>query len=185
MKIKAMPPVKSKVRKNEMKSRSILLLMFLTGIALSDEFKSGMLFGGNHSYYFTAPDGWILDNKSGVSQGLHMVFYPEGETWANSPVIAYGRSVSKNDNLTSIQDQVKQTVKDFHDNGSPKYKAMKHKTVKIDSGKSAEIYFFEGDKWGNYEAVGYIEENSGINFLVYNSSSKGIFENHKTKILIG
>jgi hypothetical protein len=170
-----MPPVMKKTRNGNI-VRLLLIIFLIAGATASEEWKSGMLFGDDHSFYFTAPDGWILDNKSGVKQGLHMVFYPEGETWANSPVIAYGRSARKDEKIKSIKDKVEQIVKDFHDNDCPDYKAKEQKAIQTNSGKSAEIYFFEGDKWGNYEAVGYIEEKSVINFLVYNSREKKIFE---------
>jgi len=135
-----------------------------------------MLFGTDHAFYFTAPTGWILDNQSGVQQGLHMVFYPAGQTWKDSPVIAYGMSAAKGPQLESIEDQVKRTVEDFLSNGSPNYTAEAKEVVNLPDGKTAKIYFFSGDQWGNYEAAGYIEEIETINFLVYNAKTKSDFD---------
>ena len=37
-------------------------------------FKGGIIFGKDHAYVLTAPKGWVLDNQSGVDQGIHAVF---------------------------------------------------------------------------------------------------------------
>ncbi len=139
---------------------------------------TGMLFGADHAFFFTAPQGWVLDNESAVKQGLHMVFYPVGYTWSNSPVIAYGRKVSKNETVRSIQDQVEATLKEFHEKGSPNYKAAQGGMLTVPQGKQAHIYYYEGDQWGNYEAAGYIEEKNTINFVVFNSRTKADFEKY-------
>jgi hypothetical protein len=136
----------------------------------------GMLFGADHAFNFTAPKGWVLDNQSGVQQGLYMIFYPADQTWSNSPVIAYGRSVPKASDLRSIEDQVKRTVDEFHNDGSLNYKAQAKDKIVLPNGKTFYIYFFQGDKWGNYEAAGYINESETINFLVYNARTKVDFE---------
>ncbi len=137
-----------------------------------------MLFGDNHAFFVTAPKGWILDNKSGVNQGLHMVFYPVGYTWANSPVVAYGRAANKEGDIQSVLDQVKRTVAEFRAQGNPKYVAKKGTPIDLPDGKRVHVYYFEGDQWGNYEAAGYIEEKETINFLVFNAKKKEVFERY-------
>jgi hypothetical protein len=163
-------------------------LKFLCGIAaLTLTFdaqlysQTGMLFGEDHAFYFTAPAGWVLDNKSGVGQGVHMAFYPAGFTYQNSPVFAYGRSASLMGEIKTIEDQVKSTIRDFRDNGSVNYTGRKEKTISLPGGKTAEIYFFSGDRWGNFEAVGYILEKKTINFLVFNCRYKKAFDDNIDK----
>ena len=163
-----------------MKYLLILLTIFSSygsAFASITEMGNGMLFGHDHAFSFTAKRGWVLDNESGINQGLHMVFYPAGETWSNSPVIIYGRTVSKSQ-VPTIKSQVEKTVKEFHLNNSPNYKASKQQSIKLDNGKFIEVYFFEGDQWGNYEAAGYIEEKDTINFLIYNARQKNTFDSH-------
>lgn len=170
-----------------MKMKTILIKTFLLGFTLfgsnlvyaeMNQKNTGMLFGANHAFYFTAPKAWVLDNRSGVNQGLHMVFYPEGESWNSSPVIAYGRSCTKDEQLKSVYDQVKITVEQFHKQGSPSYKAEKKSSIYLPDNTEIEIYLFEGDKWGNYEAAGYIEEEDTINFLVFNARTKKVFDKY-------
>lgn len=139
---------------------------------------TGMLFGDEHAFFFTAPDGWLLDNKSGVNQGLYMVFYPTAFTWANSPVIAYGRTSGKDGDIQSVQDQVERTVAEFRAHGNPDYVSKKGTPIDLPDGKRVHVYYFEGDQWGNYEAAGYIEEKDTINFLVFNARKKETFERY-------
>jgi len=143
--------------------------------------QTGMLFGKDHAFYFTAPPGWVLDNKSGVNQGVHMAFYPGGFTYKNSPVFAYGRSASLAGSVQTIEDLVKSTIQDFKDNGSVNYTGRKEKTIQLPGGKTAEIYFYGGDRWGNYEAAGYILEKKTVNFLVFSSRYKKAFDDNIDK----
>ena len=140
-----------------------------------------MLFGDDHAFYFTAPPGWVLDNKSGVGQGVHMAFYPVGFTYQNSPVFAYGRSASLTGEIKAIEDLVRSTIQEFKDNGSAHYNGRKEKTMELPGGKTAEIYYYSGDRWGNYEAVGYILEKNTINFLVFNCRYKKAFDDNIEK----
>jgi len=159
--------------------RLILVLMLLIPChaeAAITERGTGLLFGADHAFNFTAPKGWVLDNQSGISQGLHMVFYPSGQTWKSSPVIAYGMSVAKDSEVRTVTDQVRRTVEDFRNNGSKDYSSETKEDIPLQDKKTAKVYFFHGDQWGNYEAAGYIEEMGTINFLVYNAKNKSNFE---------
>lgn len=137
----------------------------------------GLLFGPNHAFFVTAGPGWVLDNKSGANRGLHMVFYPSGESWSDSPVIVYGRSVPKSIAPT-VKIQVEKTVKAFHQNGNPKYAGKKQPSLELSNGQPVEIFHFSGDKWGNYEAAGYFVEKDTINFLIYSARTKETFIKH-------
>jgi hypothetical protein len=160
--------------------RRIMFLMLVTGILVSangqNDNQTGMLFGENFVFYMTAPSGWVLDNQSGVNQGQHMVFYPQGGSWKNSPVVAYGNSTPLTDTVKSVGDFVKQTVQGFRQGGSFSIKSRKQKTIPLAEGKKADIYYYTGDQWANYEAVGYILEKKTINFLVYTARNKPAFE---------
>ncbi|MDA1324344.1 MAG: hypothetical protein O3C34_06335 [Proteobacteria bacterium] len=78
----------------------------------------GMLFGADHAFAVTAKSGWVLDNQSGANRGLHMIFYPKGETWSKSPVFIYGRATPTSE-AANVKTKVARTVNEFHINGSP------------------------------------------------------------------
>ncbi len=160
--------------------RRFMVLVLATGMLMTANGRNvnqtGMLFGENFVFYMTAPSGWVLDNQSGVSQRIHMVFYPQGGSWENSPVVAYGNSTPLTDSIRSVEDLVKHTVREFRQGGSLFIKSRKQKTIPLAEGKKADIYYYTGDQWANYEAVGYILEKKTINFLVYTARDKSVFE---------
>lgn len=154
----------------------LLLILIIPTYAYADIIDGGrgILFGDNHAFAVTAIPDWVLDNQSGVEQGLHMVFYPKGGAWSNSPVIIYGQSIPTS-HTPNIKAQVDFTINQFRNNGSPTYIGEEQTPLTLHKGKSAEIYHYSGDQWGNYEAVAYIKEADTINFLVFNSRKKENF----------
>lgn len=151
----------------------LALLIHITSAAIVEE-GVGIVYGSNHAFSFKAPKGWVLDNESGVSQGIHAVFYEKGGSWQKSKVVAYARAADRG-TVKTAGDQVAKTIADFRKNGNDKYDGKKVKTVKTESGKEGEIYHFSGDKWGNFEAVAYFVEDKTINFVVFNSRDEKLF----------
>lgn len=137
----------------------------------------GIVYGDDHVFSLRAPQGWVLDNSSGVSQGVHAAFYPEGETWKTSPSVAYARARTRTAQVSSAEDQVRETVREFHEAGSPNYKAEKSADIEAE-GKKAAVYHFSGDKWGNSEAVAYFVEDKTINFIVFNARDDATFRKY-------
>ncbi len=134
----------------------------------------GVIYGDDHAFSLKAPPGWVLDNSSGVSQGVHAVFYPKGETWKTSPVVAYARARTRTGKVSTVEDQMNETVRNFHEAGNPDYKAENADAIDAD-GKQAIVYRFTGDKWGNSEMVAYFVEDKTINFLVFSARDAGTF----------
>jgi hypothetical protein len=154
----------------------VLLLSASVNAAISEAGK-GMLFGQDHAFAVTATMGWVLDNESGVESGLHMVFYPKGETWSGSPVIIYGRAISTKD-VASAKQQVEKTVSEFQREGSSGYTSTLQLPIRLEDGRRAELYYFSGDQWGNYEAAAYFQEVDTLNYLVFNSRTKADFDKY-------
>ena len=127
---------------------------------------SGMVYGRYGAFNLTAPKGWMLDNESAVDQGIHAVFYPKGSNWADGAVVVYAQARPKEGKIQTPDDVAKNTVATFRADGSPKYDGKRVKVLKTEGGTEAVIYHFEGDQWGNHEAVAYFPEAKAINFLV-------------------
>ncbi len=138
---------------------------------------SGIIYGDNHVYTLQAPVGWVLDNESAVHQKLYAVFYPVGSTWANSRVVAYSKGITKDEVIKDIPSYVKFTIDGFIEKGSPNYLGKFIKTLDLKNKQEASIYHYQGDQWGNFEAVGYVEEEKTINIVVLNCKTKIEFEN--------
>jgi len=137
---------------------------------------SGIIYGKDHVFSLQAPKGWVLDNESGVSMGVHAVFYKEGSTWADSRSVAYARSRPLEEGVQTIDDTVRKLIADFHQGGSPDYQGKKVREIETESGKKGVIYHFSGDKWGNFEAVCYFKEEKTINFVVLSCRGKDDFD---------
>lgn len=156
------------------------LALIINTLAIADVSPGGrgVLFGANHAFSVTAPQGWVLDNQSGAAQGIHMAFYPEGYTWSNSPVIVYGNTSTGN-----AEQQVAKTVREFHANNNPNYHSKTGTPITLQNNKKAPVYFFEGDQWGNYEAGVYFSEDETLNFLIYSARDSESFRKYWTPFL--
>jgi hypothetical protein len=154
-----------------------LVLTLECSLASKTEEGVGIVYGVDHAFSLKAPKGWMLDNDSGVSQGVQAVFYPKGSNWKDGVVVAYASACPKTDKIVTADDAAEFVVEDFHANGSPKYQGKRIKTIKCDSGREAVIYHFSGDRWGNSEAVAYFVEAKTINFVTLTSRDRNTFEN--------
>ncbi len=67
----------------------LALLMIILKIFSQEDMQTGIIYGKNFAYSLTSPEGWILDNKSGVKQGLYAVFYKKGLSWQNAETVMY------------------------------------------------------------------------------------------------
>lgn len=166
-----------------MKTRAYLLLLTTAFLFSGSTVQAqpipegaGIVYGQGFGFNLKAPKGWVLDNQSGVSQGLHVVFYPIGQTWDKSEVVAYAQSRPKTETLKNADDAAQDTIKRFLSNGNPNYQGKRVKTLKTDLGQEAVIYEFSGDQWGNYESAAYFLEANRINFIVMNSRNKALYD---------
>jgi hypothetical protein len=159
----------------------IVILCFSSDIFCdeNEEGNCGLVYGDNHSFMICEPDGWILDNKSGVRQGLHAVFYPEGETWQSANAIMYMNWATKDEVIKNIEDLIQYNLTTFKKNGSQNVKAEFIKNISTTDNKEGQIWEYTGDQWGNYEWLCYYEEESGIAIAVLSSRTEKDFKSSK------
>jgi len=153
-----------------------LALSMAPASALIMEGGGGILYGQTYAFHVKAPKGWIFDNESGVQQGMDCVFYPKGQTWQESPVIAYARARERTKEVQTADDAAREAIADFHARGNPKYEGKRVKTFKTKNGKEGVIYHFSGDRFGNYEAMVYFVEDKTINMVILNARKQKAFE---------
>ncbi|PYK13996.1 MAG: hypothetical protein DME65_00190, partial [Verrucomicrobia bacterium] len=84
---------------NEMKTKiGILALVALATLSpyirAQETFRGGVVYGPKAAFKIDAPDGWVLDNNSGVKQGLPSVLYPNSSSWADAKTIMYAKIAS-------------------------------------------------------------------------------------------
>jgi len=138
-----------------------------------EEGGGGIVYGSEIGVLVSAPEGWIFDSKSGVSQGLYAVMYPKGSTWSNSNAMMYVNIVISND--SSLDTFIAGDVEVFKKN-SPKIVVEKAKPISLTGGLSAEVRLYSGDQWGNYECVAYASKGKSVAIYVLSSRSKEDFK---------
>src|SRR5438093_8095792 len=80
-----------------MKPSFIVCIIFLLicGTNFGQEsYPGGIVYGPKAAFNIAAPEGWVLDNTSGVEQGLPCVLYPKGSSWADAKTIMYAKVAS-------------------------------------------------------------------------------------------
>src|SRR5205809_7113991 len=81
-----------------MKPSLIVCIIFLLicGTNFGQEnYRGGIGYGPKAALNISGPEGWVLDNKSGVEQGQPCVLYPKGSLWSAATTIMYAKIGSK------------------------------------------------------------------------------------------
>jgi len=136
----------------------------------SADFRGGIVYGKRHAFAIAAPDGWVLDNSSGVSDGLHAVFYPEGSSWKDSTTVMYANGNDKQDVFDTLENFMESDAESFRKN-DPDIEIVDKGTRKVDGGV-AHIKHFHGE---NYESVAYIDTEGAVIVIVMSSRTKEEF----------
>jgi hypothetical protein len=134
---------------------------------------SGIVYGRDHAFAVSAPNGWVLDNSSGISQGLHAVFYPKGGSWENSPAVMYvntsSKSVKGNETLEElIAFDINQSYKE-----NPTVKISDFPRLITKDKKPAIVKCFV---YSSFEAVAYIDEETIISMICLTARTKVDFD---------
>jgi hypothetical protein len=152
-----------------------LLIVSLTAAAQTSP-NTGIIYGKNHAFRVKAPNGWVLDNKSGVSQGLHAVFYPDGQSWRTALTVMYA-------NTASLEDEAHKTLEELIDfdlnnfkKNYPDILITEGKDIKINENVVAKVKHLSGKSYGNYEAIAYIDAGKTGVMIIMSSRTKEGFE---------
>ncbi|MBI5047919.1 MAG: hypothetical protein HZB54_03065 [Deltaproteobacteria bacterium] len=137
---------------------------------------SGIIYGDDHVYTLTAPKGWILDNSSGVSQGLHAVFYPIASSWGKAVTVLYTNVVHMNStNDKNLDNVIQHDIERFKQN-APSLRIEEKERIEIDKkNNKARVFYFLGDSHDNYEAVAYIPEDKVVVLIVLSARNEKEF----------
>jgi hypothetical protein len=125
---------------------------------------SGLMYGEGHAFFFDAPAGWVLDNRRGVDQGTHAVFYPRGSSWKDAPAVMYVKT-TRRDATDELEAFIAQDVEQFRSKNPGLMVSSGMPLVTADN-KRAEIRHFSGGARGNIETVAYIKEDAVFVLLV-------------------
>ncbi|MBV9672230.1 MAG: hypothetical protein JO076_05315, partial [Verrucomicrobia bacterium] len=105
-----------------------------------------------------------------------LVFYPSGTDWATSKAACYVQFRSDDPTVRDIKDQVEDTLRNLRNNGSPNAEARYIKTLTTQDASKAQVYYYTGDKFGNFEATAYIKAKNSIHFITLSAQDESSFK---------
>ena len=145
---------------------SVALLFFCEASFGQEKYRGGIVYGPKAAFNISAPEGWVLDNESGVSQGMPCVLYPKGSSWSDSGTIMYAKIPSTQ--YEDVDKFVAIAIKEMKDrHGLPK--------EKIESGKTRDgrSYFINEypatQNYSQWERVAYIQLPHAVAYIVLSS----------------
>jgi len=136
---------------------------------------AGILYGTDYSFAVTAPHGWVLDDKSGKSQGVCAVLYETGKSWQKADTVMYVNTASKTiEGQKTLEELMAYDAAEFKKR-APALSVTPAPDIKTKQGR-AVVRRFEGDEYGNYEAVAYFDEKLTIVMFVLTARTKKDFD---------
>ncbi|MDP4150259.1 MAG: hypothetical protein Q8927_19715 [Bacteroidota bacterium] len=140
---------------------------------------AGIVYGPKGAYMIEAPKHWVLDNKSGVPDGLPCVLYIDGFTWESSPVIMYAKIASPT--YPTIDKFIAFAIREFVKE-DPKFYHKELKTGEI-GGKKYVIMNYRGGPYNSYERVFYVQMESAVGYVVFSAKNKPDFDKYADALL--
>lgn len=136
--------------------------------------RCGKMISGQVTVSVCAPEGWTLDEKAGMLQGLNIVVYPEKTTWDNAPVAMYVSGVDKKTSRGgSVAEVMASDAEDFGKGSGGEILFSDEPPVKLKGGGKALLRRYTPEKSdGAHEMMAYIDEPELVVFLVLTSKSK-------------
>ncbi len=147
----------------------LAVVTLVPGIPAQETFRGGVVYGPKAAFKIDAPEGWVLDNKSGVKQDLPCVLYPKGSSWADAKTIVYAKIASTE--FEDVNEFVSWAIKGMEKvHGKPKEKIASGKTA---DGRDYFINEYPATKpYSQWERVGYVQLPHAVAYIVLSSRDK-------------
>jgi tetratricopeptide (TPR) repeat protein len=131
-----------------------------------ETFRGGIVYGPKAAFNIGAPDGWVLDNKSGVEQGQPCVLYPKGSSWSDAKTVMYAKIASTQ--FEDVNEFVSWAMKGMEKvHGKPKEKVATGKTA---DGRDYFINEYPATKtYSQWERVAYVQLPHAVAYIVLSS----------------
>ena len=138
--------------------------------------KALVIEGDNHLFMISAPEGWVLDDTSGMGSRIRCVFYPKGQKWNTAPTVMYVNPLhgygTKERTVSAL---MAEDEKSFHKN-APHGKVSNGGTIQTTGKKTAVVRYFSYDGGPAHEAVAYVPEADLVMLLVLSSKTPEGFQ---------
>jgi hypothetical protein len=165
-------------RSTEMKRPMPCILAFLAvvtlvpDVAAQDTYPGGIVYGPKAAFNISAPEGWVLDNESGVNQGLPCVLYPTGSSWSNAKTVMYAKIAgTKFEDVSAFVAMAIKEMQKTH--GKPKEKVASGKTG---DGHDYFINEYPATKtYSQWECVAYVQLPKAVAYIVLSSRDEASY----------
>jgi len=138
--------------------------------------KALIIEGDNHLFMVSTPDGWVLDDTSGMGSRIRCVFYPKGQKWATAPTVMYVNPLHGYGAKTrTVSMLMAEDEKSFKKN-SPRGKVTDGGTIQTTGKKTAVVRYFSNDGGAANEAVAYVPEAEMVMLIVLSSKTPQGFQ---------
>ena len=165
-----------------MKTRLLSALLFLASIGASsaDQVPFAIVHGPKAAFNIAAPEGWVIDNSAGASDGLPCVLYRKGDNWESADPLMYAKIAS-----TSVEDAesfVKTAIAEMTKERG------EYKTKRVESGKTKDghVWFINeyspNKKYPRTERVAYVQLPKAVAYIVYSADSDAAFREHQSAL---
>jgi hypothetical protein len=147
-----------------------ILFLLICGRNFGQEnYRGGIVYGPKAAFNISAPEGWVLDNESGVEQGMPCVLYPKGESWADARTVMYAKIASTQ--VEDVKAFVAMAIKEMaKTHGKPKEKIASGKT------KDGHDYFINEypatKTYSQWERVAYVQLPRAVAYIVLSSQDE-------------
>lgn len=144
--------------------------------AHAETFPFGIVYGPKAAFNISAPDGWVIDNKSGAEEGLPCVLYLKGATWQSAEPLMYAKvaSTEYNDHEAFAKKAIAEMKKERGD----------FKTKRIALAKTTEGQpFFINDyaptkRYSRHERVAYVQLKGAVAYVVFSADEEANVAKH-------
>ena len=138
--------------------------------------KALIIEGDNHLFMVSTPDGWVLDDTSGMGSRIRCVFYPKGQNWATAPTVMYVNPLHGYGAKTrTVSMLMAEDEKSFKKN-SPRGKVTDGGTIQTTGKKTAVVRYFSNNGGAANEAVAYVPEAELVMLIVLSSKTPQGFQ---------
>jgi hypothetical protein len=144
------------------------------------EVKSGkettLLYGDDHVFAICAPQGWAVDDTSGLGSKIRVVLYPRGQKWDTAPTVMYVNPLHQDvKRPKALREMIDRDVVAFR-KANPKGVVLDGPVLPTATEKMATVRYFSHDGGKPHEAVAYVPEDELVMLLVLSSRTADGFQ---------
>lgn len=144
------------------------------------EYKGALtiMYGDNHAFGIIPPEGWAVDDSSGINSKIRVVLYPIGQKWDSAPTVMYVNPLHQQAGAPmTLKQMIDKDVASFTEK-APQGKVTKRPALKTSKSQVAEVRWFSPTGGPPLEAVAYVAEDDLVMLLVLSSRDADGFKRH-------